>query len=336
MSDNAASIPTLEAVANAAGVSRATVSRVINGSPNVSERVVKAVQAEIDRMNYVPNLAARSLASRRTYAIALVVPETADRLFTDPFFSAVVQGVAKQLSETDYTLNLVVSADPRPEKTRRYLLGGNVDGALIVSHHRDDGLFAEPPASLPIVFGGRPVGDDASGWFVDVDNAQGARDATDHLISRGRRRIAIIAGPQDMAAGVDRLRGWRQSLEAADLPADLIEFGDFSPASGAAAMRRLLERSDPIDAVFATSDQMAAGAYPVIRDAGLRIPDDIAVVGFDNDVYGLSTEPPLTTVDQPAVELGQAMSRVLLGRIAGEAMDRVTVLPTQLIVRASS
>jgi DNA-binding LacI/PurR family transcriptional regulator len=310
---------------------------VVNDSPKVTPEMIETVNAAIAELNYVPNRAARSLASRRTHVIALVVPETAARVFTDPFFASVVQGVALHLADTEYTLNMVISSEPRMDKTLRYLMGGNVDGALVVSHHSDDVSYAQLSKSLPIVFGGRPVADTfADAFFVDVDNVAGARGATEHLISRGRRNIAIIAGPQDMPAGVDRLTGWRLAMESAGLNQNLIEFGDFSPTSGAEAMRRLLARGTRIDGLFATSDQMAAGAYPAIREAGLSIPDDIAIVGFDGDIYGQSTTPTLTTVHQPSVELGATMAEVILKRIEGHVADRVTMLPTQLVVRQSS
>jgi LacI family transcriptional regulator len=327
--------PTLEAVARRAGVSRATVSRVVNGSPRVTTQVAAAVNAAIAELNYVPNRAARSLASRRTQVIALVVPETASRVFTDPFFASVVQGVALYLADTEYTLNMVIASETDPAKTRRFLLGGNVDGALVVSHHSGDHSYADLP--LPIVFGGRPVSDAAElSYYVDADNVEGAARATEHLISRGRRNIAIIAGPQDMPGGVDRLAGWRQALTANGLDASLIEFGDFSPASGTAAMRRLLARGVPIDGLFATNDQMAAGAYSAILEAGLTIPGSIAVVGFDDDQYGLTVSPALTTVHQPSIEFGATMARVLVARLEGLEVERATVLATALVVRQST
>src|SRR6478752_9784653 len=197
-------VPTLEAVAARAGVSRATVSRVVNGSPKVTAEVVAAVNAAIADLNYVPNRAARSLASRRTQVIALVVPESTAKVFADPFFASIVQGVALSLADTEYTLNMVIASETTPDKTRRYLMGGNVDGALVVSHHSGDHSYQQLGASLPIVFGGRPVGDtEHESYFVDVDNIGGSARAAEHLIERGRRAIALITGPQDMPAGLD-------------------------------------------------------------------------------------------------------------------------------------
>ncbi|NEN05620.1 LacI family transcriptional regulator [Diaminobutyricibacter tongyongensis] len=330
-------VPTLEAVAALAGVSRATVSRVVNGSTKVTPEVTEAVTKAIADLNYVPNRAARSLASKRTQVVALVVPESTAKVFADPFFASIVQGAALQLAETEYTLNMVISSEFKADKTRRYLMGGNVDGALIVSHHSGDHSYAHLGQSLPVVFGGRPVSDAEQGsYFVDVDNVAGAAGATEHLIARGRRNIAIITGPQDMPAGLDRLTGWRRAMEAHGLDQSLIEYGDFSPTSGREAMKRLLDRGAPIDGLFAANDQMAAGAYASIHEAGLSIPEDIAVVGYDDDYFGLTATPPLTTVHQPSIGLGETMARVLVKLMSGTAVDRVTMLPTELVVRQST
>jgi DNA-binding LacI/PurR family transcriptional regulator len=331
--------PTLEMVAALAGVSRATVSRVVNGSPRVTAEVVHAVQLAIEELNYVPNRAARSLASRRTQIIALVIPESVGKVFADPFFASIVQGAAVFLAATEYTLNMLIAVESKPEKTRRYLMGGNVDGALIVSHHSGDHSYAHLEKSLPVVFAGRPLLPVETGgsYFVGVDDVAGEHGMIDHLVSRGRRNIAVIAGPQDMPPGLDRLEGWRRGIRDNGLDSELlIEFGDFTLDSGTVAMRRLFDRGIPIDAVAAANDQMAVGAYTAIRERGLRIPEDIAVVGFDNNYFGLTATPTLTTVHQPSVELGSAMADVLVKLIEGEPVENATILPTHLVVRASS
>jgi DNA-binding LacI/PurR family transcriptional regulator len=336
---DAAAVPTLEMVAARAGVSRATASRVVNGSPRVTPEATAAVRAAIDELNYVPNRAARSLASRHTEVIALVIPESTTMVFADPFFASIVQGVAMFLSQTEYTLNMMIAVESRPDKTRRYLMGGNVDGALIVSHHSGDHSYSHLDQSLPVVYAGRPLqpNDPGTSYFVGVDDIAGERGAIEHLIERGRRSIAVIAGPQDMPPGLDRLEGWRQAVAAHGIGnAALVEYGDFTPQSGAEAMRRLLRQGIPIDAIVAANDQMAVGAYTAIREAGLRIPDDIAVVGFDDNYFGLTATPPLTTIHQPSIELGAAMAEVLVKLIERRPVDRITTLPTSLIVRGSS
>ncbi|MDR2255188.1 MAG: LacI family transcriptional regulator [Arthrobacter sp.] len=330
--------PTLEAVARLAGVSRATVSRVVNGSPKVTPDVLAKVRSAIEELGYVPNRAARSLASSRTQAIALVVPEDTAKVFDEPYFSQIVQGVATHLASTDYALSLLISSAGSTEKTRRYLLGGNVDGAVVVSHHRDDPLLEGVAGTLPLVFGGRPFEPVPSlTHYVDADNVGGARAAVEHLVRLGRSRIATIAGPEDMTAGQDRLRGWQEALAAAGLHADLAERGDFSPASGAKAMRSLLATGAPIDGLFAANDQMALGAYAVLAEHGLRIPEDVAVVGFDDDRAAATAIPPLTSVAQPSVEMGAEMARLLIQLIEGAgSVPEATVMPTELQVRASS
>ena len=337
-----AQAPTLEMVAARAGVSRATVSRVVNGSPKVKPELLKAVNAAIAELNYVPNRAARSLASRRTESIALVIPESTTRVFADPFFALIIQGVAVYLATTDYTLGIVVASEANPDKTRRYLTGGNIDGALVVSHHSGDHSYARLGRTVPVVFGGRPLHsyngetDTVASFYVDVDNIEGSFTATRHLIERGRTNIATIAGPADMPAGFDRELGWRRAMTEAGLNTTLIEWGDFSPASGAMAMRRLLARKAPLDAVFAANDQMALGAYAAIAEAGLSIPDDIAVVGYDDDALGSAASPALTTMHQSMTELGAAMAEKLVKIIEGEPVEHATILKTRLIVRGSS
>ena len=331
------SAPTLEMVAAAAGVSRSTVSRVINDSPKVTPEALAAVHAAIDKLGYVPNRAARILASRRTMSIALVIPENTAKFFADPYFAAVVQGVAMYLSETDYTLILLIAAESDAEKTRSYLQAGNVDGAIILSHHSDDRSYVAIARSIPVVFGGRPTSADGVGaYYVDVDNVLAAQGVTERLIQKGRTRIATIAGPQNMSAGIDRLQGWQLALNGAGLATDLIEYGDFSPASGAEAMRRLLERGIPFDGVFIASALMASGALAVTRDAEIRVPEDLGVVTFDNNYAAQGSQPPLTTVEQPTIEVGREMADVLLRLIDGQRVHTVSMMPTTIIDRDSA
>ncbi|MCU1411729.1 MAG: transcriptional regulator, LacI family [Rhodoglobus sp.] len=330
--------PTLEAVAAAAGVSRSTVSRVVNGSSHVRPDVVTAVNAAIDELNYIPNRAARSLANRQTMAIALVVPEDTNRFFGDPFFAEIVQGITQGLEDSDYVLNLQLASPSSPsEKTIRYLLGGNVDGAIVVSHHSGDDFFTTLDATIPVVFGGRPYHPELHrNNYVDVDNAAGAAMGTQYLIDHGRRRIATIAGPANMQAAIDRAEGWATAMREAGHPDDLLEYGDFTLASGAAAMRALLDREPKLDAVFVASDLMAAGAISLLRDRGLAVPGDVAVVGFDDSSAATSGEIPLTTVHQPSREMGAEMARMLLALLSGEATERERVMPTRMVVRASA
>jgi DNA-binding LacI/PurR family transcriptional regulator len=328
--------PTLEDVAALARVSRGTVSRVINGSPKVSPHARDAVEAAISRLGYVPNRAARALASQRTDTVALVVSEPHALLFTDPFFGGIVRGVSQQLANTGQQLLLIMvqSADDHA-RVEKYLLGGHVDGVLLLSLHGADPLLAAlDRASVPTVVGARPLDPRVDLPYVDIDNRGGSRSAVKYLRDLGRREIATIAGPQDMAPGVDRLAGYRDVVgETAD--PTLVAYGDFSEASGERAMAELLEAHPSLDAVYVAADLMAAGSLRALRRAGRRIPDDVAVVGFDDVDLAQHTDPALTTVRQPTVGMGQEMAKLLLALADGPAQSPV-LLPTELIIRDSA
>jgi DNA-binding LacI/PurR family transcriptional regulator len=329
--------PTLEQVAALAGVSRATVSRVVNGSPKVSPVVRAQVERAVAKLGYVPNRAARALVTRRADSVALVVSEPHARFFSEPFFAGMVRGVSAALAETGVQLVLLIAQGlPDRGRVERYVVGGHVDGVLLASLHGDDPLpGALERAGVPAVLVGRPAGT-APASYVDADNRGGARKAVDHLAGLGRRRIATIAGPQDMGVGLDRLEGYREGLAAAGLAAadDLVEAGDFTEEGGAAAMERLLRR--PVDAVFAASDLMAAGALRALRAAGRRVPKDVAVVGFEDSAVARYAQPPLTTVRQPIEEMGRQATRLLLAKVAGQAGGMHLILDVELVVRAST
>ena len=330
------SAPTLEAVAALAGVSRATVSRVVNASPKVKPHAVSAVNAAIEELGYVPNRAARMLASKRTFTIALVIPENTARFFADPYFASVIQGAAMYLSATNYTLTLLIASEADPDKTRRYLRGGNVDGALILSHHSDDRSYVKIAQSLPVVFGGRPMSQEGpDNYIVDVDNVAASTTATRYLLEHGRTRIATIAGPQNMAAGIDRVTGWRAATGSSGASSDLIEIGDFTPQGGADAMRRLLDRGESFDGIFIASAQMASGALGVLKERGIAVPGDMSIVTMDNDYYAKNATPPLTTIDQPMGTQGEKIAEVLVRLIEGETVEKLTMIPTELIERES-
>lgn len=341
---------TLEEVAAVAGVSRSTVSRVVNGSTAVSPEALEAVERAIAALDYVPNRAARTLARRATMAIALVIPEDTTRFFGDPFFAAIVAGVNERLSSTDYVLNLIIASDDPRDKTSAYVRSGALDGAIVVSHHTSDRFVDRIAASVPVVFGGRPARGRGEAYFVDVDNVEAGKTAVEHLVARGCRRIATITGPLGMPAGVDRLAGFREGLADAGREPWAIEEGDFTDRGGAAAMRRILEVGVGVgvdegegggagrrpDAVFVASDLMARGALEVLAAAGLRVPEDVAVVGVDDSPVATAVTPRLTTVRQPSRAQGEAMADVLLALLAGGTPPRATVLGTELIIRDST
>lgn len=331
--------PTLEEVAARAGVGRGTVSRVINGSPRVSEQAKEAVGRAIAELGYVPNRAARALAGSRTDAVALVVPETEARL-AEPYFLDIIRGVSAELAAADMQLLLtLIRTEQERQRFEQYLAAQRVDGVLLVSVHRDDPLPDQVRAlGLPAVLNGRrsprePVA------YVDSDNVGAGRSAVAHLAGRGRCRIATITGPLDMDAARGRLAGYRQGLAAAGLPVDerLVATGDFTEDGGRRAMRELLARCSDLDAVFAASDLMAVGALAVLRAAGLDVPGDVALVGVDDSPVARHLDPPLTSVRQPIEEMGRTMAGLLLRQIAGEDVEPAhLVLPTELVVRKSS
>ena len=324
----------------AAGVSRATASRVFTDSPRVSDQARRAVERAAHRLGYVPNRAARSLRTGRTGSVALVIPEPTPRLFGDPHFARVVRGVSEGLSAEDLQLVLLAPQSAADEqRLERYLAAGHVDGALLISLHGHDPLPARLVArGLPVVIGGRPPVE-GSVSHVDVDNVGGALAAVRHLVDQGRRLVATITGPLDMPAAQDRLEGYREALRRSGVaPAEgLEEPGDFSHESGIEAARALLERRPDLDALFAASDLMAAGALQVLRETGRRVPDDVAVVGFDDSPFAASTVPPLSSVRQPIEEWGREMTRLLLTAIESrQLVTRRVVLSTELVVRESS
>ncbi|MGW2021635.1 LacI family DNA-binding transcriptional regulator [Streptomyces decoyicus] len=309
--------PTLEAVAALAGVSRATVSRVVNGGAGVRAAVQERVRQAVAELGYVPNSAARSLVTRRTGAVAVVIAEPETRVFSDPFFGRQLRGISRELAAADTQL-LLMFVEHRDDYDRigRYLSAGHVDGALMFSLHRDDPLPAMAErAGLPTVYGGRPdwagAGRAPQPLYVDTDNRGGARQAVRHLLGRGRRRIAVITGPLDQTSAVDRLDGYREALGTAPDPR-LIADGGFTARGGERAMAELLDAAPDLDAVFACSDLMANGALRTLRARGRRVPDDVAVVGYDDLEPAAWADPPLTTVRQDVEEMGRLMARLLL------------------------
>lgn len=329
--------PTLEAVAAEAGVSRSTVSRVVNGSNQVSPDVEAAVHEAIERLHYIPNRAARSLANNQTMAIALVIPEDITRFFGDPYFASVVQGITRALDDSDYVLTLQVAQSHPSAKTLRYLAGGNADGALVVSHHSGDVFLGNLTSAMPVVFGGRPMlFDGPPAYFVDVDNVAAAERGTRYLIEKGHSRIATIAGPPDMPAGLDRATGWARAMTDAGLSTARIAYGDFSLASGARAMREILDRHPDLDSVFVASDLMATGAISVLLERGLAIPGNVAVLGFDDSPSATSGAIHLTTVHQPSEAMGAEMARMLLGLLRGETVEHQRIMETHIVERDSA
>jgi DNA-binding LacI/PurR family transcriptional regulator len=336
---NGGAPPTLETVAAHAGVSRATVSRVINHSPKVSVEVRAVVEAAIVELGYVPNRAARTLVTRRTDSLAMIIPEPDAFFFADPYLTTMVTEVNRALDATELQLVLVMQGagndTPEHGRMRRYVTSGHVDGVILVSVHEANPLPGILVGSgIPVVHGGRPTARQLIVPYVDVDNVLGARQATEHLLALGRRRIATIAGPADMTAGQDRLSGYRAAVEAAGA-VSVVGRGDFTESSGYDAARALLDADPKLDAVFAASDLMARGALRALREGGRRVPDDVAIIGFDDLGVAEACDPPLTSVRQPIAQVARELVRLLRDLIDGARVDSVT-LPTTLTRRASA
>jgi DNA-binding LacI/PurR family transcriptional regulator len=334
------STPTLEEVARAAGVSRATASRVVNGSPKVGVETRQVVQRAIDQLGFVPNRVARSLVTRLNDSIGVMIAEPNGRIFGDPYFGEVLRGISAGLAARELALILVMSQSPEEARqAERYLTSGHLDGAILLSLHGDDPLPERLRAhGIPVVVGGQPPhGSRVS--YVDNDNLGGAIAAVNHLVERERTRIATITGPLDMPAAVARRLGFLEGIRAAGQTPDanLEESGGFTREGGQRAMEVLLRRCPDIDAVFAASDLMAAGALSALHAAGRRVPEDVAVVGFDDSIIALSTQPALSSVHQSMEVTGRELANVLLQTIDSRGqVVRHVVLATELIVRQSS
>jgi LacI family transcriptional regulator len=329
---------TLEEVARLAGVSRSTVSRVINEHPSVKAETRQLVWEAIRQSGYRPHAVARSLVTKRTQIVGMVIPEVVSNLFTDPFFPILLRGATETCNEHGYQLmlSLFSSSADRQEIYQGLVQNAYLDGVIVASAAVDDPLISDLLRDgMPFVAVGRsPIERVHS---VDVDNVGGTEMAMAHLISLGHRRIGTITGRPDMTAGQDRLEGYRRALTAhgITIDEDLIADGDFTESSGMAGMQRLLQ-AEP-SAVFVASDMMAVGALRALRQAGLRVPQDISLVSFDDIPIASATEPPLTTVRQPIGRMATLAVETLLDliEVPGSGPRRI-VLPTELVIRESS
>ncbi|MFF5973825.1 LacI family DNA-binding transcriptional regulator [Streptomyces sp. NPDC012769] len=330
---------TIHDVAREAGVSRGTVSRVLNGGHYVSPSAKAAVDAAIRKTGYVVNRHARSLITGKSDSVAFLLTEPQERFFEDPNFNVLLRGCTQALAAQDIPLLLMIAGtEDERRRNLRYIEAGHVDGVLLVSSHSGDPVVDRlHEAGVPVVACGKPLGQTARIGYVAADDREGARDMVRHLYDTGRRRIATVTGPLDTPGGVERLAGYRETLAACGLPYDetLVATGDYSRTGGEDAARQLLDRAPALDAIFVASDLMALGVLNTLDRAGRRVPDDVAVGGFDDSPAALSCRPPLTTIRQPWDRISTEMVRTLLARIAGE--DPATViLPTELVRRDSA
>jgi LacI family transcriptional regulator len=328
---------TLDDIGELAGVSRATVSRVINNYPHIKPEVRERVQRVITETGYKPNRIAQSLASNRSGIIGLVIPNTARGIMSDPYFLHLISGITQKTNRHALTLSLFLFHSMDDEVQTAHLLFNNnlVDG-LIITADRKENPFAQQVIhhDIPFVVIGRSELRTQIAC-VNVANELGAYLATEHLVNLNRRRLAVIKCEHN-TAGDDRYTGYRKALDdyAIEFDPQRVACGDFSQESGYTAMQQLLPTRP--DAVFVSSDMMAIGAQQAIQQAGLRIPDDIAIVGFDNLPQAALADPPLTTVQQPIEELGIVAVELLHELLNDPTKSpRQIILPVELIRRTT-
>ena len=329
--DDPGGTPTINQVATRAGVSISTVSRVLNGLNRVHPATRRRVQQVIDELGYQPSALARGLALQRTQVVGLIIPSA-----TDAFYSEIVRGVEDAAAALDYAL--LIRSQPwqtTGERPPQVFTPRQVDGLVLVGVNVDSTTLAQlRTRGLRIAVVQEDLGGDVPTFTVD--NYGGAQTLARHLVGHGYRRIAFITGSDNTPDSADRLRALRDVLDqhSLALPDHYVERGDYLRGSGYAAMSRLLDQAEHPDAVFAANDQMAADALRAIHERGRRVPQDIAVVGFDDIALASYTEPPLTTVRQPAYQLGRLAVEALIGCPAGAPARRVVLAP-EMIVRDS-
>jgi LacI family transcriptional regulator len=318
-------------IALQAGVSPATVSRVLRGTSPVAQEKRAAVLAAVEALHYRPNLMARDLASGDSHTVGLVVPDT-----VSSFWGPLVKGVEAALREQDYHL-LIASAEGCEGEQRALdlLLSHQVDGLVIAGGTVSEDDVVAVVGDVPFVAVSRGL--PRAEWRITVHNREGARRATEHLIELGHTRIAYIGGPLGFDDASERQQGYVDALAAAGVPFDpsLVVEGDFKLSGGRRAMQVLLTMGREFTAVFCASDQMAMAAMAVLREHGFELPSDVSVVGFDDEAFAAYCCPPLTTMRQPMFEMGQEAVRNILARHRG-LRPMLPSFGTALIVRAST
>ena len=330
---------TLEDIAQRSGVSRSTVSRVINDHPNVSKKVRTRVKEIINKTGYQPHAAARALVSKRSWTCGLILPRTINSFFTDPYYPCLIQGIAQECSKQNYTFSLFLMGDEEDEDKmfRRISRRGFMDGILFQSDQIGDSLIDRLVRSeIPLVVLGRPIHNGKIS-FVDVNNIESVENAVEYLISLGNKKIGTITGPLNTTVGIDRKKGFENAIKkhGMDCNDSLITEGNFTEASGYEGMRKLL-KSKP-DAVFTASDQMALGAIRAIKEVGLKVPEDISIIGYDDFPLPFPSKPALSTIRQPIGNFGSEAIKVLIDIIEnGLEPARNIILKSELVIREST
>lgn len=327
---------TLEDIAHNCGVSRSTVSRVINNHPNVSAKVRKRVQEEIQKTGFRPHAAARTLVSQRSWTLGLVLPRSVNSFFTDAYYPRLIQGISQGCNQLKYTLALYLIQDIEDEQEifPRISRRGSLDGILFQSDQIGDQLIDRlAQSNIPMVIIGRPFHNESIN-YIDIDNVSAAVHAVEHLIAIGYQRIGTITGPLNTTVGVDRKEGYLLALKKNKVMLDdaLIAEGDFTEKKGYECMLKILPAKP--DAVFIASDQMAVGAIRAIRDKGMQVPRDIGIIGFDDLPLANSSDSILTTMHQPVYEFGIRAVELLNDLVEnGTTPPRHVIMDAELVVR---
>lgn len=330
---------TIKDVARAAGVAPSTVSRVLAGSNRISPETHEKVRAAMKELKYHPNAIARSLLTKATHTVGLIIARPAEQAFTNPFFPELMRGIAAVLHEKGYNMMLTMASSPQEERSAclKLLRQRRVDGVVLTSGRIKDRLIDDLLAEEhPFVLVGRVPDLRPVNW-VNNDNVAVGSMAVEHLVGRGHRQIALINGPADMMVAIDRRQGYLDALRRAELPVDphYEVDGAFTREGGYRAMVQLLGLIQPPTAVFCSDDAMAVGALTALRERG--IDGAVALVGVNDDPLTAQLDPPLSTIRIPVFDLGATAARMLVDLLGGKVEGpRQVILPSQLVVRASS
>lgn len=330
---------TIKEIAKIAGVSRSTVSRVINNDPNVSRRTRSKVQEIIDELGYQPDPVARSLIGGRSRVIGLAIPMAFSSLYSEPFFSILAQGISSTCTANNYTLMLWIIEPDYEKRTNNDIINNRIiDGIIVASSMIDDPLIESLiTKKVPLVVIGRHNNPNVSS--VDADNIHGSIMAVRHLVEVGREKLATVTGHMDRYSGRDRLIGFKRGLQENNLPIveDRIAYGDFTEKKGYLQTKLLLSQAE-FDGLYVASDMMAFGAIRAIQETGLRVPEDISVISFDDIPAAARFHPPLTTIRQPIHQIGAIAAQTLIDQL--ETRDTTTprriILPTEIVLRQST
>jgi DNA-binding LacI/PurR family transcriptional regulator len=328
--------PTYAEIAKLAGVSEATVSRVLNGDDKVDADRVKAVTDAVEKLGYKKNRAASALASGRTGLIAVVIDDDLS-VFQDPFWGTVTNGISRVLMENEMqTILLVAPLEKIDSPVAQYLMRGEVDGVIFLQLQKDSLIKKLAKQNLPLVVNGTPHSSNPFA-YVDSDNAGGAYSAVEYLVKQGRKTVAMITGDLTNTAAEQRLDGYAAAVRFFEIleSKSLVAKGDWTRESGYSLANELMAKNPELDAIFCSNDVMAFGAIAAIQDAGKSVPEDIAVIGFDDSFLAQNSHPGLTSVRQDIVGLGMEAARMILAMLHGDEVYS-EILPCELVIRETA